>query len=182
MLEELLDHLQGDRGIVLAVHVGDEPAGDTEVVLGGLEPLGQTVDDGLHRHAAPGVQGRVEEHLPVAEGAEAVAVLHRLVGDAGEVVLVDEGRRDEPEDHQELVDRLVVVELVDLGGGQGDAVLLGLVGEGVGPHRALDVAVQLGLGDGAEELVAQHVRHGRKPVFRAPARRRRSGDDDLTPA
>ena len=26
VLEELLDHLQGDRGIVLAVHVGDEPA------------------------------------------------------------------------------------------------------------------------------------------------------------
>ena len=42
-----------------------------------------------HRDAAPRVQRRVEEHLAVLEVAELHAVLERLVGRAGEVLLVD---------------------------------------------------------------------------------------------
>ena len=178
-LEQLLDHLEAVGRVVLAVHVGDEAALHPEVDLGGVEALGQPVDDRLHRHAARGVQRGVEEHLPVAQVAEAVAVLHGLVGDPGEVVLVDQRRRHHPEDHQELVDRLVVVELVDLVRGQRDAVLLRLVGEGRGPHRALDVAVQLDLGDGPEELVSQHVRHGREGMFRVPGPATTTRGDDL---
>ena len=69
------------------------------------------------------VQRGVEEHLAVLEVAELHAVLERLVRDAREVARVDHGRVDEPEDLEELVDRLVVVDAVDVGGRQRDVVL-----------------------------------------------------------
>ena len=51
-LQQLGDHLQAVRGVVLAVHVGDEAALHAEVDLGGVDALGEAVDDGLHGHAA----------------------------------------------------------------------------------------------------------------------------------
>ena len=110
---------------VLAVDVGDEAAPHAEVGLGGADAVDEAVDDRRHRHATRGVQRRVEEHLAVLEVAELHAVLERLVRDAGEVVAVDHRRVHQPEDLEELVDGVVVVDLVDVGGRQRDVVLGG---------------------------------------------------------
>ena len=143
--EHLFGHLQRHGRRILAVDVRDQAAAHTEVVLGGATAVDQTLDDRRHRDAPRRVQGRVEEHLPVLQIAELDAVLERLVGNAREVARFDHRRVDEPEDLQELVDRLVVVDAVDIRRGQCDVVLPCEVGDRLGSQRSLDVTMQFDL-------------------------------------
>ncbi len=101
---------------VLAVDVGDEAA--AHAVVGSAARAPSTRPSMMVAIGTPRgrVQRRVEEHLAVLEVAELHAVLERLVGDPGEVVAVDDGRVHQPEDLEELVDGLVVVDVVDVGG------------------------------------------------------------------
>ena len=105
------------------------------------------------------MQRRVEEHLPVAKVAQLHAVLQRLVAAPGEVVPVDEAGRNQPEDLEELVDGVVAVQRLHVVGGQWNTVFSRQLGERGRPDRALEMAVQLGLGDRSKVSLV-HRYHG----------------------
>ena len=123
----LFGHLQRHRGRVLAVHVGDQAAAHAEVGSAARHPSirpSMIVAIGTPRVVCSVGLKNISRYfrLPSCH-----AVLERLVRDAREVVAVDHGRVHEPEDLEELVDRLVVVDAVDVVGRQRDVVLAGQV-------------------------------------------------------
>ena len=103
----------------------DEVAAHTEVGLGGPDPVDDAVDAGVVGDAVGVVVRRVEEHLAVAEVAEAHLVLEGLVGDPGEVLAVDDRAGDGDVGDEELDDAVEVVQLGRVVGRQRHGVLLG---------------------------------------------------------
>ena len=143
------DHLLGVGRARGLVEVEDHPAGDVEVGVGVADTCRQPLPDRLDRDAELQGEAGGEEHLPVPH-AGGHAVLARLVGDAVEVVGGDQAPADDLVDAEELVEVGEAEQLGRIGDGQGHAVLRRQLGDGGGPGGALDVAVQLDLGEAAE--------------------------------
>ena len=143
------DQLQARRRTVRPVDVGDQEAADADLGLGRGDALAQAVDDRSEILAGGQVAGRREEHLAIAQ-AVGCAVDQRLVRDASPVSPIDERLLNEPEDRQERIERVVAVEVRRIVDRQRPAGLACELDHGLGPDRALDMAVQLDLRDPVE--------------------------------
>ena len=117
--------------------------------LTGVEDAGlDALPHRLHRDAETDDEPGREEHLAVAHPGGR-AVLEGFVRDAAEVVGGAQAGADDVVDREELVE---AGELEEVGGildREGDGVLPRQVGDRRRPRRALDVAVQLDLGQTA---------------------------------
>ena len=97
------------------------------------------------------VAGRGEEHLAVAQPVGR-RVDERLVRHPRPVVAGPEELLDQPEDVEERVERVVAIQLGRVVDRQGPSGLAGQLDDGRGPHRPLDMTVQLHLGDPVEHV------------------------------
>jgi hypothetical protein len=126
-----------------------------EISFCSVDPVDQPADNSRRRHAPAGVQRRVKEHFSVFQVAQPHPVLKRLIRAAGKVFPFDDGGRHHPEDHQELLDRVVGIEFTYVVRWERD-VLAGEIGEGRGADGPLEMAVQLDLRNFAQEFVGVH--------------------------
>ena len=156
---------QGGPGALVAQEAHDQAGADAVASPGAVQGAGQTVDDGADRDAARGVRLRVEEDLGVPYalllGAREVGV-----GEVGEVVLgAQHGHQRvvEVQERLEIGEGVGAAQLVLGGVGQRDAVALGEREGQLGLQGALDVQMQLRLGQRAGGRLRRRGRTGRKP-------------------
>ena len=144
--DEQLDEFEPGGRPVGAIHVGDQRGSHPGVGLGRRDPRGQPVDDAPEIVSGGEVARGREERLAVAQPVGR-GVDQRFVRDPLPVRGLDERLLDQPEDGQEGVERRVAVQLRGVLDGQWPPGLPCELEHRPGPHGALDVAVQLDLGD-----------------------------------
>ena len=118
--------------------------------MGVGEAGADAVPHGVDRHAERQREPGGEEHLAVAD-VRRDRVLERFVGEAAEVVGGHEAGADDAVDGEELVEVGELEQLDRIVGRERDAVGTREVGDGRRAGRALEVAVQLDLGQVAGE-------------------------------
>ncbi len=140
--------VEGGLGALVTQEAHDQAGADAVGLLGAVQRAGQAVDDGADRDAARGVRLRVEEDLGVPY-ALLLGTGEVGVGEVGEVVLgAQHGHQRvvEVQEGLEIGEGVGAAQLVLGGVGQRDAVALGEREGQLGLQGALDVQMQLRLG------------------------------------
>ena len=143
--DELLDVVERDDRPELAVDVEDQPTDDAGRLLSCPETLVERRDDVGQRLSADEVTCRSEERLAIDEPMFST-VDDALERQTGPCLGCRQDGLHEPEHVQELGQIGVVEDLGRIIHGQIDSRRVSQIDHRAGPHRALDVAVQLDLG------------------------------------
>ena len=157
---------RGERVLLgeVAQEAQDQVRADVVAPLRVVHRVAQAADDDLHRDAACGVRLRIEEQLGVhdAVGVRAGEVRHRERVEVAAVAQHVAARVIEVEERLEVVEVVRGAYRFDRRVGQRDAVLGREAEHHLGLERALDVKVQLDLGQAADQVFAGGIqRHGR---------------------
>ena len=156
LVDQVIDHGQRLRRGVRAEHVGDEAAVHAKVGLRRGDAGRHALEHDRDRYSTPSVQGRVEEHLPVAQVARPHAVLERFVDASRVVVGVTHRGRDESKQLEELLAALVVIKALGARRRQSKAMFGSQFRHRAGPDRPFEMTVELNFWDPADELLQAH--------------------------
>lgn len=151
-VHEMFNKLEPSAATERSIHVADEHDPGPGLLLARSEAALKPEHDLLEVLTAGQMSGRGEEALAIDHPVGS-AVDHRLVGETSPVVAGLEARLSKPEDLQEPVEAVEPVEPQGIAGREREAPVLGERDQGFRADRALDLAVQLDLGQVVERLI-----------------------------